>query len=343
MAVAAGPKFWDWPVARSFAEVTLEGAGLDTLGGLVAGPAVTAHELTGPEVAWRLAADGHGGWYAGTGHAGEIHHLGRDGTVRLVVRLESTEVFSLAVLPGGDILAGGGADGRLVRVTSGGDVTEVGRVEGGYVWAIAVQEKAGVAWLATGSPAAVYRYGWRDGRLERVATLPAQNAMDVIVDEGGERLLVATQGPGLVYALAGGGTQASLLGDIAQDEARRLLRGPGGQVHVLGLAGGSEAMTAVGEMHPVGGELADGNGSGAVHLGGGLSTGPAAALYRLVESGREVSLQRIWAGDRDLMAAGWSERWGWLGAGLSRPARVGRPSRRTPSRRARRRKPCCCG
>ena len=158
-AGAAGPKFWDWPEGRSFDEVTLSGAGRDTLGGLEAGPIVTVHALPGPEVVWRLAADGRGGWYLGTGHGGEIHHVAPDGKMRLVARLESTEVFSLAVLPGGDLLAGGGPDGRLLRVTAAGDVTEVGRIEGAYIWGMAVQEKAGVAWLAVGAPAAVYRFG----------------------------------------------------------------------------------------------------------------------------------------------------------------------------------------
>jgi hypothetical protein len=315
-AGAAGPKFWDWPEGRSFDEVTLSGAGRDTLGGLEAGPIVTVHALPGPEVVWRLAADGRGGWYLGTGHGGEIHHVAPDGKMRLVARLESTEVFSLAVLPGGDLLAGGGPDGRLLRVTAAGDVTEVGRIEGAYIWGMAVQEKAGVAWLAVGAPAAVYRYGWRDGKLEKVASLSAQNAMDVVFDSERSRLLVATQGPGLVYALTDDGRSVRLLGDIAQDEARRLLRGPGGAIHVLGLAGGAEAMATAGDVNGSG----DGGPAQALiaALAGDVATAslPAAALYRLDvdDQGHEVLL-RTWAGDRDLMAAGWSERWGWLGAG----------------------------
>lgn len=296
-AHAAGPKYWDWPATRSFDEVTLEAAGIDTLGGVTSGPSTRVTALGGPEVAWRVAGDGRGGWYLGTGHSGEIHHVAGDGATRLVARLESTEVFSLAVLPGGDLLGGCGPDGRLVRVTTAGDVTEVGRIEGGYVWAMAIDAKASVAWLATGAPAAVYRYSWRDGKLEKAATLPAQNTMDVALDDDGS-LLAVTQGPGLVYRVPTGGRGGPrVLGDIAQDEARRLLRGPGGVFHVLGLAGEDDGAGVAG--------------SGLTADGGGASA-PAAALYRLGAGGEPV---RVWAGDRALMTAGWSPRWGWLGAG----------------------------
>lgn len=311
-AQAAGPRYWDWPEARSFDEATFESAGLDTLGGLTAGPRLEVQALPGPEVTWRVVPDGRGGWYLGTGHGGGIHHVAADGATREVARLESTEVFSLAVLPGGDLLAGGGPDGRLARVTPAGDVTEVGRIEGGYVWGIAIDEKDGVAWLATGSPAAVYRYRWRDGTLAQVATLPAQNAMDIALDADRGRLLVSTQGPGLVYGLDPDGTGPKLIGDIAQEEARRLLRGAGGVFHVLGLSGSSEAFAPGGDVgserdapraNPFAGPAVD-------------NAAPAAALYRFEDGGRgREALVRVWAGQPDLMAAAWTERWGWVGAG----------------------------
>ena len=312
VAVAAGPRYWDWPEGRPFAEATFEAAGLDTLGGLTAGPAVAVQGLVGPEVAWRVAPDGRGGWYAGTGHGGELHHVAADGAARLVARLESTEIFSLAVLPGGDVLAGGGPDGRLARVTAAGDVTAVGRIEGGYIWGVAVHEDEGVAWLATGSPAAVYRYRWHDGRLELAWSLPAQNAMDIALDPARRRLLVTTQGPGLLYSLRPGEPGMTLVGEIEQDEARRVLRGEGGGFHVLGLSGGSEAFPTGAES---GGEAATPR-TGGVARGDGDAGVPAAALYRL-EPGRDgrETLVRAWAGGRDLMAVAWTARWGWVGAG----------------------------
>ncbi|MBM4130626.1 hypothetical protein FJ250_06305 [bacterium] len=315
---AAGPRYWDWPGGRSFDEATFEAAGLDTLGGLTAGPLVTASGLSGPEVVWRVVPDGRGGWFLGTGHGGEIHHVSEGGAVRLVARLESTEIFALAALPGGDLLAGGGPDGRLARVTTAGDVTAVGRIEGGYVWAIAIDEKQGCAWLATGSPAAVYRYRWREGGLEQVVALPARNAMDVVLDRERDRLLVATQGPGLLFAVDGGRPQARLIGDIAQDEARRVLRGEGGVVHVLGLSGGAEGL-APGDQRGSEGEDSPPPVFGDANAGAGDA--PAAALYRLETIGGREALVRVWAGPRDLMAAAWTARWGWVGAGtLPEPA-----------------------
>lgn len=311
-ATAAGPRYWDWPGGRSFDEATFEAAGLDTLGGLTAGPAVTVSHVAGPEVVWRVAADGRGGWFLGTGHGGEIHHVAAGGAARLVARLESTEVFALAVLPGGDLLAGGGPDGRLARVTAAGDVTEVGRLEGGYVWGLAIHEQDGSAWLATGSPAAVYRYRWREGALELVAKLPARNAMDIVLDQGRNRFLVATQGPGLLFALDAARPTARLIGDIAQDEARRVLRGEGGVFHVLGLSGGGEGFAPGGEAGDEGQDSAKAAFGGAGAQRDGV---PAAALYRLEAAGSREALVRMWAGRRDLMAAAWTARWGWVGAG----------------------------
>ncbi|MBK8166559.1 MAG: hypothetical protein IPK64_11470 [bacterium] len=311
-AAAAGPRYWDWPEGRAFDEATFESAGIDTLGGLTVGPLVEVRTVSGPEVTWRVVSDGRGGWYLGTGHAGGIHHVAGDGAVRIVAHLESTEVFSLAVLPGGDLLAGGGPDGRLARVTVAGDVTEVGRIDGGYVWGIALQEQDGAAWLATGSPAAVYRYRWRDGSLEQITTLPAQNAMDIAVDADRGRVLVATQGPGLVYSLEPGGAGPKLIGDIAQDEARRLLRGAKGTFHVLGLSGASQAFAP-------GGDAGSGHDPPIANPFTGPEASdntPTAALYRLEggDQGREA-LVPVWAGKRDIMAAAWTERWGWVAAG----------------------------
>ena len=52
----------------------------------------------------------------GTGHGGEIHHVDARGEARLVAQVEAAEVFSLLLLPGGDLLAGCGPEGELLRV-----------------------------------------------------------------------------------------------------------------------------------------------------------------------------------------------------------------------------------
>ena len=310
-ALGAGPIFWDWPADRPFDEMQLEGAAIDLEGNLVGGLAGRTAGPVGPEVFWRILSDGQGGYYTGTGHAGEIHHTTSGDKSRLVTSLEGTEVFSLLKLDDGDLLAGCGPEGQLFRIDDKGEATLLGSVPGGYVWAMATDPGDGGILMAVGSPAAVYRYYSGSDSLEAVVELPAQNALDLTFDDQG-RLLVATQGPGLIYSIdPAKPDDLKLLFETAQDEARQFIEGPEGSLFVLAL-----------------------NTDGTGLQGGGVSPGmdmPAAgpslfslmledngpqisrsALYRLEEGGMVAP---YWAGDVDLMIAAWSSRWGWLGGG----------------------------
>jgi hypothetical protein len=309
--LGAGPVFWDWPADRPFDEMQLEGAALDPEGNLTAGLLARTGGPEGPEVFWSILADGRGGFYTGTGHGGEIHHTDAKDRNRMVARLEGSEVFSLLQLDGGDLLAGCGPEGQLYRVKDDGEVTLLGNVPGGYVWALVPDPSGDGVWMATGSPAAVYRYDFASGALENIADLPAQNALDLWVDGEGD-LLVSTQGPGLIYHLDGGGSAAPrLLYETVQDEARQFIQGPAGDLFVLALETGSEnqpgngMITADGSAGPPPALLS-------LMMGAMGPEIPRAALYRLQKDGPVVPW---WSGDVELMIAAWSPRWGWVGGG----------------------------
>jgi len=308
---AAGPIYWDWPADRPFLELDLDGAALDLDGYLTAGLSYRALGPVGPEVFWRIVPDGRGGYYTGSGHNGEIHHMTARGDSELVAQLEGTEVFSLLPLPDGGLLAGCGPEGGFYHVDEGGEVTQIGSVAGGYVWAMASQPgQEQNIWLAVGSPASLYRYRMKDDQLEEILQLPAQNTLDLLFDDQGQ-LLVATQGPGLVYRIDPQAPDTSgLLLETVQDEARQFVRGPDDALFVLALDPEENRIDP----------QAHGNGSN-----GGPSTallamleeagGPGpdrAALYRLDPDGMT---RTIWTGSADLMIAGWSEKRGWVGAG----------------------------
>jgi|GEM_PF-1766537 len=310
-ALAAGPVFWDWPADRSFDEVELDGAAVSPAGHLEAGLASREAGPVGPEVFWRIIPDGKGGYFTGTGHGGEIHHTTSGNESRLVTRLEGSEVFSLQLLDGGDLLAGCGPEGQLYRINKDGEAVLVGSVDGGYIWSMAADPGHGSVWLAAGSPAAVYRYGTAKGDLEKVLDLPAQNALDLVFDDQG-RLLVSTQGPGLIYRIdTGHPDQPRLLFETPQDEARQFITGPEGGLFVLAL-NTDESTEATGGLPP--GAVSAGAPPAllALMMEGNGSEIPRAALFRLEESGLVVPW---WVGEVDLMIAGWSERWGWLGGG----------------------------
>ncbi len=310
-AWSAGPIFWDWPADRPFAEMQLEGAALDQQGNLVAGLAGTSAGPRGPEVFWRVIADGRGGYFTGTGHGGEIHHTDKGGQSRLVTTLEGTEVFSLMVLEGGDLLAGCGPEGQLYRIDTQGEATLLDSVSGGYVWSMCAEPGGRSVWLAAGSPAAVFRFDLDSATLEPVVELPAQNALDVAFDGQGH-LLVATQGPGLVYRLDPGHPEnLRLLFETPQDEARQFITGPEGKMFVLALdtEGSSPPQ---GGVPPSAGQPAPPPSLLSLMVEGNGPEIPRAALFRLEDDGL---LLPWWTGDVDLMIAAWSEHWGWLGGG----------------------------
>lgn len=319
-APAAGPVYWDWPSGQTFDQLELSGAAVDEQGRLLPGLAVTPVDLAGLEVVWRVVADDQGGFYLGTGHDGAVHHVDRDGGTRLVAELAAPEVFSLLPVADGAVLAGCGPEGHLVRIAPDGETETLGEVEGGYIWALARRPGTDEIWLATGTPAVVYRYRPEAAALEEMRVLPAENALDLRFTSAAE-LLVCTQGPGLVYTLDPEEPQAAtLLGEVAQDEARQFVSGPGGALHVLGLA-----PREPGARNGVGG----GNGgaeprdksetkvapaSALLPLLGASARAsiPAAALYR-VDTAR--GLEVIWTGELDLMTVAHHPRWGWLAGG----------------------------
>ena len=312
-AAAAGPLYWDWPRGEPLTGVVLDGAAVDADGRLVAGLGATPLAPVGPEVFWCLEPDGEGGFYSGTGHGGEIHHTAADGTARLVTRVDAAEVFSLLARPDGAVLAGCGPEGDLLRVDAAGGVEALGRVPGGYAWALLADED-GAVWIATGSPAAVWVLR-PDGALEQAVDLPAQNVLDLAWDGNGG-LLAATQGPGLVYRLDPARPDAPQLVFAAdQGEVRQILRGPGGDLYVLGLEVGEEGASAAHGQNGDGNGNGNGNHAGLIPLRGLRGDGGPArsALYRMHGDG---SVTPYWSAETDLMIAAWTGRWGWVGGGV---------------------------
>ncbi len=99
---AAGPSFWD---TLDFAEVELDGAGLDPLGRLVPGMKVRTVLQDSSLVFWRAVPGEDGEIYLGSGHGGQIWRLSPQGEAELLAATDGTEIFSL--LRAGRPAAGG--------------------------------------------------------------------------------------------------------------------------------------------------------------------------------------------------------------------------------------------
>ncbi len=307
--LAAGPIYWDWPSDRSFDELELAGAAIGESGHLTAGLSARSQSPAGPEVFWLAVPDGQGGFYTGTGHGGEVHHTTAGGENRLVAQLETTEVFSLHLLPDGDLLAGCGPEGHLYRINPDGDSRLVATVPGGYVWAMAQAENSKQVWLATGSPAGLYRFDTAAEKLTEELDLPAENTLDLRFTAGGE-LLLATQGPGLVYRYEIG-QDPELLFEAPQDEVRQFIAGPEGELFALALHTAEDAMSALAGRATT----AQPAPSPALMPMLAMSEIPEiapAGLYRISADG---SVEAWWVGSFEVMTAAWSPRWGWLAGG----------------------------
>ena len=308
-AMAAGQVFWDWPSGRQFSEMELEGAALNNHGSLVPGLQATEVGPSGPEVCWRVLPDTDGGFFTGTGHGGEIFYTDKNDQTSTFANLEGAEVFSLFALDDGGLLAGCGPDGHLYRIDRKGESTLLGKVPGGYIWGMTASTDNETIWLATGSPAAVYRYTENDG-LQEFLTFPAENTLDLMLDRDGS-LLASTQGPGLVYRIdVNDPSSPWLICETSQDEVRQFIRGKDDAVFFLALnsevegSNGLDAKTS--SLPPIPPSMLS-------LFGEPLVPGvDKAALFRL-EDGNQYSTW--WSGDLDLMIVAWSSQWGWLGGG----------------------------
>lgn len=311
---AAGPLYWDWPDRQSFADVELDGAAIDAGGHLMTGLVIERSTLTGQDVVWRVVPDGDDGFYSGTGHTGELYHTDGKGESRLFCQLQGTEIFSLLRLDDGTLLAGCGPEGQLYRIDDEGAATLLGAVEGGYVWSLAVDPESGKIWVTGGSPAVVYELdlGEAEPALKKLIELPAENALDV-APAGGGRLLVATQGPGLIYRLdAGDPERLELLFESPQEEIRQFVTGPDGDLFCLALNQEDPLAMANGQT---GRGVPPGQPRNAMMMmmpDNGQDDIARAAIYRIDPEG---SVTAWWTGDIDLMIALWSPVYGWLAGG----------------------------
>jgi hypothetical protein len=262
----------------------------------------------GPEVCWQVIGDGNGGLFVATGHNGQIWFVDRKENDSLFATLPEPEIFSL--LHGDQYLfAGGGPEGHLYRIDKNGEVEVWADLDESYIWNLA-GDGHGNLYVAAGSPATLYKVTARNDAT-RLAVLPAANALAIVVaDEG--HLLVATQGPGLIYRLDPKHPEKpELLFETDQDEVRQFSQGPDASWYALALSRGQsqqsqDSAQSAGNLEMV----VTPNG---MAIENGAKPRVLSAVYRL---GTDGVVTRHWAGEQTMLAIAFSRTWGWLGAGL---------------------------
>lgn len=195
-AAAAEVQIYRADSQGAFLAGTLEGISVDPLGRLRLADRI--ERLTAVAEPFLLAAAPHPeGWVVGTGNAGKVLLVRRDGSVEELFSSEEPQVFAVTADDDGTVWAASSPEGKLYRWRDG--ETEIWLEPGErYIWAVERGPEGGLL-LATGT----------QGRLYRV---PAKGRGDIVYDSDDTHLrallttddgtvLVGTAGEGLIQAL----------------------------------------------------------------------------------------------------------------------------------------------
>jgi hypothetical protein len=207
---------------QAFLKGQLEGMSVDALGTLRLAP--RAERLTALEEPFVLAAAVHpDGWVIGTGNAGKVLLVGRDGKARELFATSEPEVFAVWADGEGTVYAGSSPNGKVYRHRAG--QTEVWFEPGEtYVWQLAGTPD-GALLAATGTQGKLYRITGK-GKGELFWDSDDTHVRSLALLPGGG-VLAGTAGEGRIARLGDGG-RAQTIHDAVHPEVVALALAPDG-------------------------------------------------------------------------------------------------------------------
>ena len=171
------------------------------------------------------------GWVVGTGNAGRVLKIHRDGEVELLFEAEEPEIFTVWADAEGVVYAGSSPHGSIYR-HAGGETTKIFDPEQTYIWSLK-GDGHGNLLAATGTEGKLFRVSPEgEGELLYDSDDTHLRSMAVL-DEG--IALVGTAGEGLVLHIAGDG-KARTLYDAAAPEIVAFTTDPQGGAWFAALA-----------------------------------------------------------------------------------------------------------
>ncbi len=174
---------------------------------------------------WDIADDRHGNLYLATGDDGKILRVDPEGHVHLAYETKDRQVLCLKALPDGSILAGTGPNGLIVKIDPEGKGRILHDSPARYVWAIEWDDQNQAIFVATGSPARIYRLTL-DGASELYFECPQDHILALALGSPGP-LFAGTDRRGLVYRIDERG-KGTIIFQAAQSEVRCLQWTPQG-------------------------------------------------------------------------------------------------------------------
>lgn len=348
-AGATKVKIFQTQTQRAFLAGTLEGIGVDPLGRLRL--ADRSERLTAIGEPFLLSAATHpDGWVVGTGNAGRVLLVRRNGRVEQLHEAAEPEVFAVWAADDGTVYAGTSPNGKLYRIPPGGGEATIWFEPGEtYIWDVAPAPGGGLL-VATGTQGKLFHVRGQgegevvhdsdDTHLRTILPLPEGEVLIGTAGEGllqvlepragawGVRTLYDAREPEVVaLALAPDGTRYAAL--AASESSPVDLSQPGGSGSGAGGAGGAGGDDAAspGEgtvtitVTPDGGSSAAAAGSGTRRPGYRgprsqvVAVSPTGVVETLWEFEEETVFDLLWHRDRLWVATGLDGKlFSWNGA-----------------------------
>jgi hypothetical protein len=315
---AVVPRKWELRTKDDFLKGKLDGVSVSYEGVLSLAPGEEKMEGPGEEFYLSFLIGPDGSSYLGTGHAGKIYRLGKDGKPELYYQTQEMDVTCLAMDGKGILFAGTAPNGKVYKI-AGKDQGEVFfNPEEKYIWDLAFSD-SGFLMAAVGEAGGIYRIS-PQGEGQRVLKAE-ENHILCLQKSGVGEFLAGTGGVGVIYRLSAEG-RATVLFESPYEEIKSLAIDGSGNIYAA--CGGTPSRTRKDEASeaPVristevtvtaGGSAASGAPSSASLVSSGKEPGalfrvrPDGIAKKLWESEDELIYSLLWqeAGKRLLFGTG---------------------------------------
>jgi hypothetical protein len=271
-ARAVTTEYWVTEGPAAFGKGENDGTAVTPEGTIILGPGRETLVERKETYLWDILPGDKGTLFLATGSEGSVLRLPSGGSEAETVYLapEERTIFALGRSRDGKIIAGLSPGGLLMRIDpSSGTADTLADFDEEYIWDILVSP-AGDIYVATGSPARVYRLS-PEGRDPTDYYDPEdEHAYCLALSPKGD-LLVGTSGLGITYQITAP-QEGRVLYDARQREVKALAVGPDGSIY----------LGATGEESP-----SDSNGGS-----GSASSGPGPGVYRVNPDG---TVTKLWS------------------------------------------------
>ncbi|MFN7940127.1 MAG: hypothetical protein U0X73_00900 [Thermoanaerobaculia bacterium] len=328
-AGAAPVKLFQAGSASAWLAGTLESVAVDDHGGLALAAAterLAATDAIGEPFVFALARHPQG-WVLGTGNAGKVLFVGRDGRVETLFAAPEPEVFALWVDADGTVFAGTSPHGKVYRLRRGEKASVWFDPQATYVWAIA-RAGRGELYVATGTEGKLFAVD-AAGKGKVALDLDDAHVRALLPLPSGE-LLLGTGELGLVQKLDPATGRATTLYDSALPEIVALAAAPDGTAWAAALASEASWMDLAPPPAPA---LATGSATGdaggdakpsvTVETPAEAAPGrapraagsPRSEIVRFAVGGAAEPVAQL--ADDSVFALAWSRGRLWIGTGLA--------------------------